>query len=264
MVGMNKNELLKTAKAIQDALRDINERTTNVENNNGGLENILLRLQMVENKQTTATSDLEKLKKENSSLKARIRQLEKSADESYDGTADRFIELETAVTKCEQYTRRENIEISGISADVSDKDLETKVLTIVNAVTEREANPILAKDIHTCHRLKKEDHEDSARVIVRMVNRKDTFDILTNKKKLASKAEELNSDSLYISENLCKDNKDIMDVARKMKKKGKLNSCWTFNGVVHIKLKETDRYGKKIFHMSQFEKFFSYRDLGWE
>ena len=155
MGSMNKNDLLKTAKAIQDALRDINERTTSVENNAGGLENILLRLQMVENKQTTATSDIEKLKKENSSLKARIRQLEKSADESYEETEERFIELETAVTKCEQYTRRENIEISGISADVSDDDLETKVLTIVNAVTERTANPILAKDIHACHLLKK-------------------------------------------------------------------------------------------------------------
>ena len=70
MGSMNKNDLLKTAKAIQDALRDINERTTNVKNNAGGLENILLRLQMVENKQTTATSDIEKLKKENSSLKS--------------------------------------------------------------------------------------------------------------------------------------------------------------------------------------------------
>ena len=97
-----------------------------------------------------------------------------------------------------------------------------------------------------------------------MVNRKDTFSILQNKKTLADKSEELNCDTLYISENLCNDNKELLEVARRMKKKGKVNSCWTFNGVVHIKLKQTDKYGKKIFHMSEFEKFFSPKDLGWD
>jgi hypothetical protein len=97
-----------------------------------------------------------------------------------------------------------------------------------------------------------------------MVNRKDTIEVLKKKKKLADKSEELNSDSLYISENLCSDNKEMLELARRLKRKGKLSSCWTFNGVVHVKLKETDRFGKKIFHMSQFEKFFSPKDLGWE
>ena len=264
--SMTKPDLLKHGKALQTALKDINDRTKNLDNNIGpGMENVLLRLQLIETKQTESTSELEKLKKENTSLKRRVRELEEIVDESNEETEQRFVDLETAVTRCEQYTRRENFEISGIPADLPDKDLEGKVLSIINAVTERpEENLIVAKDIHACHRLKKEDHEQNPKVIVRMVNRKDTFSILQNKKTLADKAGELNCDTLYISENLCNDNKDLLEVARKLKKKGKINSCWTFNGVVHIKLKQTDKYGKKIFHMSEYEKFFSPKDLGWE
>lgn len=263
--SMNKPDLLKHGKAIQDALREIHDRSRNAETNVAGMENILLRLQMLENKQTSAASDIEKLQRENRSLKARVKELENEADSAAEQTEERLVDLETAVTTLDQYIRRENFEISGISSDVSEEDLETKVLQIVNSVTERrEDKLIVPKDIHACHRLKKESHEQHPRVIVRMVNRKDTWDILTNKKKLADKSEELNSDSLYINENLCNNNKEMLEVARRMKKKGKVSSCWTFNGVVHIKLKQTDRYGKKILHVSQFEEYFSPKELGWE
>ena len=219
----------------------------------------------MENKQSSAASDIEKLQRENRSLKARVKELENEADSAAEQTEERLVELDTAVTTLDQYISRENFEISGISSDVSEEDLETKVLQIVKSVTERgEDQLIVPKDIHACHRLKKESHEQHPRVIVRMVNRKDTWDILTNKKKLADKSEELNSDSLYINENLCNDNKEMLEVARRMKKKGKVSSCWTFNGVVHIKLKQTDRYGKKILHVSQFEEYFSPKELGWE
>ena len=263
--NMNKPDLLKHGKELQDALREIHDRSKNAEPNGPGMENILLRLQMIENKQLSSATEIDKLQTENRSLKARVHQLEKEAKETAEETEDRLVDLETAVTHVDQYIRRENFEISGISSDVRDEDLETKVLQIVNAVTERdEDNLVVPKDIHACHRLKKESHEQHPRVIVRMVNRKDTWDVLTNKKKLAEKAVELNSDSLYINENLCNDNKEMMDVARRMKKKGKISSCWTFNGTVHIKLKQTDRYGKKILHISQFEEYFSPKELGWE
>ena len=34
--------------------------------------------------------------------------------------------------------------------------------------------------------------------------------------------------------------------------------------ITHIKIKETDAKVKKIFHMSELEKFFTPKELGWE
>merc|ERR1712183_153583 len=143
---MDNNDLQKNAKAMQDALRNMVDE-----------------------------GEIEKLKKENSYLKARVRQMKISADESnqkYEELRRSFIEQN------DQYKRREIIEICGISDDVSEENLEFKVLKILNSVTKRKENPIVSKDIHACHRLKREKGEESARVIVRMVNRKDTSDIL--------------------------------------------------------------------------------------
>ena len=57
---------------------------------------------------------------------------------------------------------RENFESSGILADLPEKDLEGKVLSIINIVTERpKENLIVAEDIHAFHCLKKEDHEQN-------------------------------------------------------------------------------------------------------
>ena len=69
---------------------------------------------------------------------------------------------------------------------------------------------------------------------------------------------------LYINENLCSGTLDIYSVARKLKKKNLISSCWTFNGVVHIKKRESDHKGKKIFHLADFENHFTFYQLGWD
>ena len=116
---------------------------------------------MLESQQLSSTTEIERLKRENKSLKKRVHQLEEDHEEGMDYVEDKLIELEKAVSSCEQYTRRENLEISGIPENVSDEDLQEKVLEIVNTVTEREDDQvILPKDVHACHRLKKEPSEE--------------------------------------------------------------------------------------------------------
>ena len=268
--GLNKPDLKEKAQELQNALKEIAERSSSTTNSsNVGIENILLRLQLMENRQTFATTELERLQKENKSLKKRVDQLERQTDEDMNDFDDRIYEVKKAVANCEQYTRRENFEVSGIPAEIADEILEEKVLDIVNVVTDRTDEnplrpPLLPKDIHACHRLKKEPGEDVAKVIVRMVNRKNTIEVLKNKKTVLEKQDKLDNPNLFINENLCTHNKNLLEEARKMKKNGLIKRCWTFNGITHIKIKETDAKGKKIFHMSDFEKFFTPKELGWE
>ena len=95
-----------------------------------------------------------------------------------------------------------------------------------------------------------------------MVNRKNT-DVLCNKKKLIDKANNHGFEKLFISENLCQTNREIMEKARQLKKDKRINSCWTHSGICHIKMKESDRRGIKIFHLTDFENYFTADQLGW-
>ena len=70
-------------------------------------------------------SIIEALKAENLKLKSRVDSLE-----------EKIIELDISRNKLDQYTKRNNIEIHGILATVSDDHLEDKVLDICKAVRE--------------------------------------------------------------------------------------------------------------------------------
>ena len=255
----NKPDLQSKLKEFQDALKILHDETMKPAEPNDQLASILSRLNTLDSKEVENSRLITSLKYENLTLKKRIDEMEGY----FDDTESRFIDIEKSVTGVEQYTRRENFEISGIPTNLPHNELKAKVINITNSILERPDNPITSKDIHACHRLKTEDGKAS--VIVRMVNREDTVSILKSKKKLPDKSIDLGfQDKLYINENLCNSVKDIYKEARKLKKKGLISSCWTYNGVVHIKKRESDSKGKKIFHLADFENHFSLVQLGWE
>ena len=57
--------------------------------------------------------------------------------------ATRVTELEKQRAKIDQYSRRNNVEISGISNEVSDENLEEKVIDICKKVSRMIANVML-------------------------------------------------------------------------------------------------------------------------
>ena len=77
----------------------------------------------------------------------------------------------------EQYSTRECLEILGIPASVADKDLESKLLEILEE-TDVQIDPTLVED---CHRLPSKG--SPKKVIVKLNRRKDIHRILSNKKK---------------------------------------------------------------------------------
>ena len=173
--------------------------------------------------------------------------------------------METTTSQIDQYIRRENLEISGIPSSTPQHELEGKVIDIFNDIIDSEdGENIMKSDLVACHRLKKEKHELNPKVIVRVLNRKTAVKIHQNKKKLGNNWRNHGPNPIYISENLCPSNRKIFEVARGLKKNNHIYSCWSQNGTINIKLKESDSNSVKIHHMSEFEQYFSLKVLGWE
>ena len=86
----------------------------------------------------------------------------------------------------EQYSRRNSVEISGISNEVSDENLEKKVIDICKE-SGSELNPY---DIEACHRLLsgRVNTSNSKRVIIKFVDRKHSEAMLPLKNQLISAA----------------------------------------------------------------------------
>ena len=78
----------------------------------------------------------------------------------------------------EQYSRRECLEISGIPASVADKDLESKVLEILEEI-DVPIDPTLVED---CHRLPSKG--SSKKFIIKLNGHKGIHRIMSNKTKL--------------------------------------------------------------------------------
>ena len=95
----------------------------------------------------------------------------------------RVTELEKQQVKVEQCSRRNNVEISGISNEVSDENLEKKKIDICKE-SGIDLNPY---DIEACHRLPsgRVNTSNSKRVIVKFVNRKHS-DVSFKKKSINS------------------------------------------------------------------------------
>ena len=96
--------------------------------------------------------DVTDLKSDLSGLKSDVSKLEADMQVSRNVNSklsERLLKMERRCYANEQYSSRECLEISGIPASVADKDLESKVLEIVEE-TDVPIDPILVED---CHRL---------------------------------------------------------------------------------------------------------------
>ena len=79
-----------------------------------------------------------------------------------------------------QYSRRECIEISGISQSIEQLDLEKTVLHVFDKI-DAPAHP---QNIEASHRLKSDDNGRSSKVIVKFSKRKDMVRVMNKKESL--------------------------------------------------------------------------------
>ena len=135
-------------------------------------------------------SIIEVLKAENLKLKSRIDSLE-----------EKIIKLDISRNKLDQYTRRNNIEIQGIPAMLSDDHLEHKVLNICKSINLTVEN----SDNEGCHELRKTD------------NAKLCFQ---------------DNVKLFVSENLSPFNQRLAWKFRELRQASKIHSAFSSKGIV--------------------------------
>ena len=133
-------------------------------------------------------------------------------------------ELENRVDDLEQYTRIDDLIISGLtvrhrsySRAVTHNDTESQNAAFddeTESVEEqllgflgRQGIAINKSDISACHVLKTKDQTKKPLVIIRLVNRKSKFNILKNGRKLKGT-------NVYINEHLSRKNANISALAR--------------------------------------------------
>lgn len=155
-----------------------------------------------------------------------------------------IVQLQSRIEELEQYTRSEDIIISGLKVQnysyaraaahteergesaVEDENLalEKKVIQFL-ASKEIEVKP---EQISACHFLGGPGKDGTKKIIMRFVNRK-------NKVAVLKAGKNLKGSDVYVNEHLTNKNARLARIARQLRKQGKINQTWTRNGRVFAK-----------------------------
>ena len=106
------------------------------------------------------------LKEENQKIQNKVKKLE-----------EQLLEIDQKSNHLDQYSRRNNIEIQGIPANVTNDELEGKVIYIFSCLNIEVKGP----DIEDCHRL---GYANPKNKIIRFVNCKFCYQALDKKMEL--------------------------------------------------------------------------------
>ena len=148
----------------------------------------------------------------NTQLKKELVKLRSNNDDLQDSVYD----LEKQCYKNNQYSSRENIE------SISHKKLEPKMVEILNEMGIK----ISSYHIVAIHRIGKKFNNKPRNVIIRFINRKNVYRILSNSKKLSAAAKKCGCDNVYAYENLCPGYRNIFNKCYKLKKEKVLQGVW--------------------------------------
>ena len=126
---------------------------------------------------------------------------------------NRIINLKKQQSKSEQYNRRNNVEISGISNEVSDQNPEQTVIIV------------------DCHRLPlgKNATNTIKRAIMKFVNRKHTEDMLQRTKDKVK---------VFVSHSLCPYYRFLWGKCKELQRKGRINQVFCLGAVVTVRITE--------------------------
>ena len=193
-------------------------------------------------------ASVETIRRSNAQIQGENEDLKYQLDESWVNIKN----IERDLNLLQQYNRRENIEISGISDSIEDHELEGVIMDILRRIGVYQLEDW---EISGCHRLKKRSNDRYCNVIVRFVNRKRAHQCLRQRKYLKDTIWE--HPNIYIHENLCPRYRSIFEKCENLKARGMIKKVWTYNGIVNYKKSDNlNERPKKIFHDSDFNNYF--------
>ena len=142
----------------------------------------------------------------------------------------RVTELQKSQAKAEQYSRRNNVEISGIRHEIPNNNLEDKVIDIcMDADIE-----IGHMNIEGCHQLplSRNSAGGTQRVIVKFVNRKHSEDMLRLQKIINSRSK------VFIFNSLCPYYRYLWGKCKELKRRGIFNQVFCLGAIATIKVSD--------------------------
>ena len=154
-----------------------------------------------------------------------------------------------------QYSRRECFEVAGIPRDVSNENLESKVLEVFSKV----GCEILSHDIQAWNCLTNND-----RVIVKFLWRKDCDEVLSVKRDLRKiKLKDIGlrgSNSIFINTSWCPYYRMLWSKSKSLLDLRKINNFYVSSGKIKIRIKKNSK-PLSITHVEDFKKYFPDVDL---
>ena len=139
--------------------------------------------------------------------------------------------LEKQQIRSDQYSRKETIDMKGINPELPDREVEKKVLKVLNSIKSETDQPFTPEDIHACRKLK-----NKKIVICKFVSRRRMRANINNRSKL--KGKDLTSigirDKVVIYESMTHHFKNLNWRCNQLKKAGIIKDCWFYNGKYKI------------------------------
>ena len=173
-----------------------------------------------------------------------LREIIKGKDKRISELENKVAEFERKQDDYEQYSRRNSIRVSGIAQEDSE-NLEQKVLDVFNDVM-KVTPPVTPDQIDRLHRVGRPKKDVEQQVLVKFATYRIRNKVFRSKKNLKRPATSTENGQepgeerikrIFINEDLTSHRSSLLWNARKMKRDGKIQDYWSWDGQILIKNK---------------------------
>ena len=192
------------------------------------LGTVLRRLEILEGSVFEQKRDIEKLQNDVLEKNKQIEELKSKNEMLHTEKSTSAIHNEFE-NNTEQYSRRNNIRMTGVLDDQERQSSSTVTQKIISLVNEHLGIPITPSDIDIAHRLGKFKPTENRPIIIKFVRRQTKVDILR-------KAKQFRGTGIFVNEDLTKLNAEILASVR-LKDSANVEKCWSFEGKIYALFK---------------------------
>ena len=185
----------------------------------------------------------------------------KMLQEKVEVLEDKVVSLEAELHANNQYTRQNNLLISGIPEEVEHENLEKIAINIINKCNSELV--VAETDVQGCHRISKKNKD----VVCRITNKKYIEGTLYNRGKMKNLKDEDKTSlglpsstvAIYLNEHLSPYNAKLAFYCRRLRKNNLINNMSTKKGVIKIEGyfgPNNEMKWRSVGHLNDLHKWF--------
>ena len=252
-------DIMRELRSMQEKLSEIPSIRRKLDDIQKSNVEIMSRVNQLEDGAAEKDVKMDKIEQKMHSLEIKVRAHEENCVKH-----DKLVNsLESKMDEQEQYSRRENLVISGLKISMSyataaqaangeqdnqaenitrtrldngkfsERDNDIMVDNIIKFAMDKLHVPLTKADIVTVHPLPKKTSNPNGQslCIIRFANRNARLSVIQARK-------QLRGTNIYINEHLTPKNAHIFKLAREMRQKNRIEGCWTANCKVLVRNKD--------------------------